>query len=209
MTVFSGLVRRTALEAERRLRAGVDLLAAIAEDPERTADLQREKEARAAQEERIARLEETLERVLEDHDRDLGTLRTELDSLITQLNDRLLPRIDERMDDTERDLTALATGLVRSGREAAATRSRLETLENRVADLRDRLVRMEQRAGLWRDLQATMARLGDDVDTLRTRLNLRPAPAPQAAPPTSPVAERIGESSPQQLNSSDAHSQAS
>jgi chromosome segregation ATPase len=164
-----------------------------------------------------------VERVLEGHDRDLGALRTDLDALITQLNDRLLPRIDERMDDTERDLTALATGLVRSGREAAATRSRLETLENRVGDLRDRIVRMEQRAGLWRDLQATMARLGDDIDALRTRINVRAAHAPQAAPTpqpatsavtpaaaaASPVAERLGEGGPQQLSSPDAHSQAS
>ncbi|XVQ08486.1 hypothetical protein ACQP1W_38910 [Spirillospora sp. CA-255316] len=215
MTVFSGLVRRAALEAERRLRAGVDLLAAIAEDPERTADLQREREARAEQEARIRRLEEIVERVLEGHDRDLGALRTDLDSLITQLNDRLLPRIDERMHDTERDLTALATGLVRSGREAASTRTRLEAVENRVADLRERLVRMEQRAGLWRDLQATMARLGDDIDTLRTRLNVRSAPAPQVAAtpqPATPAAAAspsLGEGGPQQLNAPDAHSQAS
>ncbi|GAA2417843.1 hypothetical protein GCM10010191_30650 [Actinomadura vinacea] len=192
MTVFSGLVRRAAQEAERRLRAGVDLLAALTEDPGRTADSEH-----AAQEARIRRLEEALA----GQDRELTALRTDLDSLITQLNDRLLPRIDERMDDTERDLTALATGMIRAGRESAATRGGLEAIENRVADLRGRLVRMEQRAGLWRDLQATMARLGDDVDALRTRLSVRPAAAP--------VGDRLAEPAAQSLNGTDAHPQAS
>ena len=238
MTVLPGLVRRAAREAERRLRAGVDLLAAIAEDPEHTAELRREREARTAQEARIRRLEEIVERALEGHDRDLRALRSDLDSLIGQLNDRLLPRIDERMDDTERDVTALATDLVRTGREMASARSSLQVVENRVSDLRDRLVRLEKRAGLWRDLQATAARLGDEVDMLRARLNLRPAPggsgsgtasgpgagagsgtdtAPQTAPAAqgspaavaSPVADRLGEGGPQQLNGADARSQAS
>src|SRR5687768_2082754 len=54
MTVLPGLVRRAALEAERRLRAGVDLLAAIVGDPERTAELER----LVAYDARIRRLEE-------------------------------------------------------------------------------------------------------------------------------------------------------
>ncbi|MEW2353964.1 hypothetical protein [Spirillospora sp. NPDC029432] len=176
MTVFSALVRRAAAEAELRLRNGLDLLAAIAEDRERQA----ERDRIAACDERIRRLEQ----VIEGQGRDLRALRTELDSLVGQLNDRLLPRIDERMDDTERDLTSLATGLVRAGRETTAQRSRLETVENRVSDLRGKLARMEQRAALWRDLQATMARLGDDVDALRSRLGARPA-----LPPAAPLGE--------------------
>ncbi|GAA3959826.1 hypothetical protein GCM10023085_47860 [Actinomadura viridis] len=180
MTLFSGLVRRAAAEVEHRLRAGAGLLAAIAGDPEGTAARERLLEC----EERLRRME----RVIEGQDRDLRALRTDLDSLIVQLNDRLLPRIDERMDDTERDLTTLATGLIRADRESVSSRSRLETLENRLADLRGKLVRMEQRAGLWRDLQATMARLGDDIDTLRSRLPARPAaPSATAASATSAV----------------------
>jgi DNA repair exonuclease SbcCD ATPase subunit len=168
MTVlFPVLIRRAAAEAERRLRAGAGLLAAIAGEPDRTEreDLRRLLD----QEARIHRLEERLD----EQDRDLRGVRTDLDSLIAQLNDRLLPRIDERMDETERDLTSLATGLVRAGREAAAQRSGLSTVENRLADLRGKLTRLEQRAGLWRDLQANMARMGDDIDALRFR---RPLP---------------------------------
>ncbi|MFI0348845.1 hypothetical protein [Actinomadura sp. 9N407] len=191
MTMFSSLVRRAAAEAEHRLRAGLDLLAAVVEDRER----QSERERLAACDARIHRLEQ----VIEGQDRDLRALRTELDSLVGQLNDRLLPRIDERMDDTERDLTSLATGLIRGGRESAANRSRLETAENRITDLRGKLTRMEQRAGLWRDLQATVARLGDDVDALRTRLSTAPPLA--AAPPIAPAVE----TGPQRLNGTDAH----
>jgi archaellum component FlaC len=199
MTMFSALVRRTAAEAEHRLRAGLDLLAAIVEDRERQA----ERERLAACDERVRRLE----RVIEGQDRDLRALRSELDSLVGQLNDRLLPRMDERMDDTERDLTSLATGLIRAGRESAGHRSRLETAENRITDLRGKLARMEQRAGLWRDLQATMARLGDDVDALRSRDSAPPAPTPLPAPaPISrSVAGTAGETGPQRLNGTDAH----
>lgn len=110
-------------------------------------------------------------------------LRAELDSLVAQLNDRVLPRIDERMDDTERDLATVATALIRTGEDTAVSRTRLETLEGRVSDLRERLARVERRAGLWRDLQATMARLGDDVDALRPRVGPRvPDPARRPAP---------------------------
>lgn len=176
------LIRRAAAEAERRLREGAGLLAtiaAIAGEPERTETSGKERSDRETgdtdrddlqqlldHEARLQRLEQTMA----VHDRDLRTLRTDLDSLVTQLNERLLPRIDERMDDTERDLTALATGLVRAGRETAGQRSALDTVEKKVADLRGRLTRMEQHAGLWRDLQANIARIGDDIDALQSRL---------------------------------------
>jgi chromosome segregation ATPase len=195
--LFPVLIRRAAAEAERRLRAGAGLLAAIAGEPERadrtdSDDLQR----LLAQEARIHRLE----RRLEEQDRGLDTLRADLDSLISQLNERLLPRLDERIDETERDLTTLATGLVRAGRESSAQRSGLQAIENRVADLRGRLSRMEQRSGLWRDLQANIARLSDDIDVLRSRLPGRPtaAPAPPAAEPAT-----IGDAAPQPLTGTD------
>jgi chromosome segregation ATPase len=192
MTVlFPVLIRRAAAEAERRLRAGAGLLAAIAGEPDRTDrdDLQR----LLAQESRLHRLE----RRVDEQDRELRSVRADLNSLIAELNDRLLPRIDERIDETERDLTTLATGLIRTGRESAAQRSGLETVENRVADLRERLTRMEQRAGLWRDLQANIARMGDDIDALRSRLPGRPTPAPPAEPAT------IGDPAPQSLTGTD------
>lgn len=62
-----------------------------------------------------------LEREVRDQGTEVRAIRIELDSLVGQLNDRLLPRIDERMDDTERDLAAVATSLIRTGRETAAT----------------------------------------------------------------------------------------
>ncbi|GLZ05076.1 hypothetical protein Acsp03_25420 [Actinomadura sp. NBRC 104412] len=191
MTVlFPVLIRRAAAEAERRLRAGAGLLAAIAGEPDRT---DRDALRRLlAQEARIDRLE----RRADEHDRELRALRADLDSLIAQLNERLLPRLDERIHEAERDLTTLATGLVRTGRETAAQRSGLETVENRLSELRGKLTRMEQRAGLWRDLQANIARMGDDIDSLRSRL---PARHP-SAPPAGPAA--IGD--PQPLTGTDA-----
>ncbi|MFI0445777.1 hypothetical protein [Actinomadura sp. 6N118] len=189
MTVFSGLVRRVAAEAERQLREGASLsaglLARLGQDTrERTAELARLR----AYGERIRLLEETLTR----QDAELRGLRTELDSLVVQLNDRLLPRIDERMDDAERDLTVVATTLVRAGRDTAGHSTRLEHVEQRVADLRSRLARMEQRNGLWRELQGNMARLGDDVDALRTRVGGR-ANEPMTAAGHEPVADSMGE----------------
>ncbi|WP_433337206.1 hypothetical protein [Spirillospora sp. CA-294931] len=162
MTLFSGLVRRVAAEAERPMRAGLGLLARL-DGQGRIAELEA---VLPALHQRIAVLEQTLR----TRDAEVRELRAELASLVNQLNDRLLPRIDERMDDTERDLTMLATGQVRIGKETAANRTSLDALDHRLAELRTRLLQMEQRSGLWRELQADMARLGDDVDTLRTRV---------------------------------------
>ncbi|MFG2000791.1 hypothetical protein ACGFNU_16765 [Spirillospora sp. NPDC048911] len=185
MTVFSGPVRRVAAEAERRLREGAALLARLGQDTrERPAELARLQ----AYDDRIQRLEETLK----EQDAGLRGLRTELDSLVVQLNDRLLPRIDERMDDAERDLTVVATTLVRAGKDTAGNSSRLEHVEQRVADLRGKLARMEQRSGLWRELQGNMARLGDDVDALRTRMGGRAGEPVNVAGPE-PVADPMGE----------------
>lgn len=196
MTVFSGLVRRVAAEAERQLREGASLgaglLARLGQDTrERAAELARLQ----AYGERIRLLEETLKRqdaTLKKQDAELRSLRAELDSLVVQLNDRLLPRIDERMDDAERDLTVVATTLVRAGRDTAGNSTRLEHVEQRVADLRSQLARMEQRNGLWRELQGNMARLGDDVDALRTRIGGR-ANEPMTAAGHEPVADSMGE----------------
>ncbi|MFC9975810.1 hypothetical protein ACFVH6_33470 [Spirillospora sp. NPDC127200] len=177
MAVFPRLVRRVAGEAERQLRGGLSSglgrLAGMLADPGRPAEFDRLPALVDAQGERVRRLEEALRA----QDAGLRALRDELDSLIAQINDRLLPRIDERMDDLERDLTAFATGLVRTGRETAASRGQLEIFERRLTDLRERQSRTEERAGLWRDLQASVARLGDDIDALRARADGRPAEA--------------------------------
>lgn len=177
MTVIPGLVRRAAAEAERHLREGVGLLARLGRDLERSVEAGRLLPTCI---ERMA----ILEQAVRDQDAELRALRIELDSLVCQLNDRLLPRIDERMDDTERDLAAVATSLVRTGRDTAAHRTRLETAEGRIADLRTKIAQVEQRSGLWRDLQATVARLGDDLDAVRARMALRPAEPPADAAPT-------------------------
>ncbi|KAB2344348.1 hypothetical protein [Actinomadura rudentiformis] len=185
MTVFSGLVRRVAAEAERQLREGASLIARISQDTrERAAELGRLQ----AYSERIRLLEETVK----GQDAELRGLRNELDSLVVQLNDRLLPRLDERMDDTERDLTVVATTLVRTGKDTAGNSARLEHVERRVADLRGQLARMEQRSGLWRELQGNMARLGDDVDAIRTRIGGRVS-EPMTAAGHEPVADSMGE----------------
>ncbi|MQY09406.1 hypothetical protein [Actinomadura macrotermitis] len=163
MAVFSGLVRRVAAEAERQVRGGIGLLVRLSLEHERVAELER---VLPAYGERIRRLEETVR----GQDAGLRALRAELDSLIAQLNDRMLPRVDERMDDIERDLAILATGLIRTGKESAESTGRLDMAERRLAELRGKLAQMEQRAGLWRELQASVAQLGDDVDALRGRL---------------------------------------
>lgn len=178
MTVVPGLVRRAAAEAERRLRGGAALVARVGRDLERSAEAGR---LLPVYIERVT----VLEQALRDRDAELRALRTELDSLVGQLNDRVLPRIDERMDDTERDVAAVAGSLVRTGRDTDANRARLETAERRLSDLRTKVARLEQRTGLWRDLQATMTRLGDDVDALRARMTLRPRrPARRRRPRT-------------------------
>ncbi|KAB2362939.1 hypothetical protein [Actinomadura montaniterrae] len=188
MTVIPGLVRRAATEAEHRLRAGAGLLVRLGRDLERSAELERFLPSYG---ERVRLLEDTVreqDAALRTRDEEVRGLRAELDSLVAQLNDRLLPRIDERMDDTERDLAAVATSLIRTGRDTAGHGTRLEAAERRIGDLRTKLAQLEQRAGLWRDLQATMARLGEDVDALRARAALRAADPPAAEPAVAPVA---------------------
>ncbi|WP_067828825.1 hypothetical protein [Actinomadura kijaniata] len=197
MAVLSGLVRRIVSEADRQLRGRLpatpgDLLRGLARELTRPVELER---LVAVQGERIARLEERLR----EQDAGLRAVRAELDSLVVQLNDRLLPRLDERLDDLERDLTVVATGMIRAGKEDDAARVRLDILDRRIGDLRGRLAQTEQRAGLWRELQATLARLGDDVDALRERLGGRAVgPVPdqitdQIADQPRHAAERLAE----------------
>ncbi|WP_433462374.1 hypothetical protein [Spirillospora sp. CA-128828] len=174
MTVIPGLVRRAAAEAERHLREGVGLLVRVGRDLERSAELGR---VLPSYIERVA----ILEQAVRDQDAELRTIRTELDSLVVQLNDRLLPRIDERMDDTERDLAAVATSMIRTGRDTVGNRTRLEAAERRLAELRTKIAQLEQRTGLWRDLQSTVARFGDDLDAMRARIPLRAAEPPASA----------------------------
>lgn len=176
MTVILGLVRRATAEAEHRLREGVGLLVRLGRDLERSAELGRLLPALV---QRLTILEQTVR----DQDTELRGLRTELDSLVGQLNDRLLPRIDERMDDAERDLAAVATSLIRTGRDTAGHGARLDVAERRLGDLRTKIAQLEQRTGLWRDLQANMARLGDDLDAMRARMSLRAAEPPADAAP--------------------------
>ncbi|WP_141584482.1 hypothetical protein [Actinomadura sp. WMMA1423] len=176
MTVIPGLVRRAAAEVERHLREGAGVLVRAGRDLERSAEL-------------IRLLPSFMERVLiieqavRDQDAELRAVRAELDSLVRQLNDRLLPRLDERMDDTERDLAAVATSLIRTGRENAGNSTRLEAAERRVADLRTKIAALEQRTGLWRDLESTVSRFGDDLDAMRARMALRTAEPPAEAAP--------------------------
>ncbi|TDC60936.1 hypothetical protein E1200_29660 [Actinomadura sp. GC306] len=185
MTVIPGLVRRAAAEAERRLRESAGLLARLGRDLEQSAEAWRMLPSYL---DRLALLEQTVR----DQDAELRALRAELDSLIAQLNDRVLPRIDERMDDTERDVAAVATSLIRTGRDSAVHGTRLAAAERRIGDLRTRIAQLEQRTGLWRDLQATMARFGDDLDTMRARMALRPAepPAETAPAPVQNITDR-------------------
>ena len=185
MTVIPGLVRRAAVGAERHLREGVGLLVKVGRDLERSAELGR---LLPGYLERVG----LLEQAVRAQDTELRTIRTELDSLVVQLNDRLLPRIDERMDDTERDLAAVATSLIRTGRDTAGHGTRLESAERRIGDLRTRIAQLEQRTGLWRDLQSTVARFGDDLDAMRARMALRAAepPADSAPAPVQNITDR-------------------
>ncbi|MGW2313394.1 hypothetical protein [Actinomadura luteofluorescens] len=175
MTVIPGLVRRAAAEVERHLREGAGALVRAGRDLERSAELVRLLPALV---ERLS----ILEQAVRVQDTELRTIRTELDSLVGQLNDRLLPRLDERMDDTERDLAAVATSLIRTGRDTAGNRTRLEAAERRVADLRSKVAALEQRTGIWRDLESTVTRFGDDLDAMRARMTPRPAEPPDALP---------------------------
>lgn len=208
MTFFLGLARQAVAEVERRAAAaGLDVLvtmsaeafsqrirAEIREQVEaevRASVAERDRrheQAEQAFEERVQRLESTLA----GQDAGLAEVREQIRSLVTQLNERLLPVIDERMDETERDLARLATGMMRNDKKGNARESRLDTAERRLADLRDRVARMEQRVVLWRDLQAATAKLGDDVDTLRTRLGQGINEAQPLAEPQ-PVQARVGE----------------
>jgi hypothetical protein len=180
MTVIPGLVRRAAAEAERHLRGGAGLLVRAGRDLERSAGLVRSLPVHI---ERVA----ILEQAFRDQDTEVRAIRAELDSLVGQLNDRLLPRIDERMDDTERDLAAVATSLIRTGRETAGHHARLESAERRLGELRTKIAQLEQRTGLWRDLQSTVARFGDDLDAMRARMGLRAAEPPPAEAAPAPV----------------------
>ncbi|MFD0535736.1 hypothetical protein ACFQY7_20330 [Actinomadura luteofluorescens] len=175
MTVIPGLVRRAAAEVERHLREGAGALVRAGRDLERSAELVRLLPVLV---ERLS----ILEQAVRVQDTELRTIRTELDSLVGQLNDRLLPRLDERMDDTERDLAAVATSLIRTGRDTAGNRTRLEAAERRVADLRSKVAALEQRTGIWRDLESTVTRFGDDLDAMRARMAPRPAEPPDALP---------------------------
>ncbi|WP_157610381.1 hypothetical protein [Spirillospora albida] len=177
MTIVPGLVRRAAAEAERQLRGGAGLLARLARELDRPA--------------RIGARLVWLETAVRAQDAELRALRGELGSLVAQLNERLLPRVDERIDDAERDLTVLATGLIRTGRDTAAHGTRLDAAERRLASLRTKLAQLEQRTGLWRDLQATIARLDGDVDVLRDRIPVRPLGAPIAADQDEPAPEPL------------------
>ncbi|MGI5208730.1 hypothetical protein ACQEU6_45085 [Spirillospora sp. CA-108201] len=176
MTVIPGLVRRAAAQVERHLREGAGALARAGRDLERSAELVLLLPS-------IAQRLSILEQAARVQDAELRTIRTELDSLVGQLNDRLLPRLDERMDDTERDLAAIASSLIRTGRETAGNGTRMEAAERRVADLRAKVAALEQRTGLWRDLQSTVTRFGDDLDAMRARMALRTAEPPADAAP--------------------------
>ncbi|RAY16654.1 hypothetical protein DPM19_00240 [Actinomadura craniellae] len=167
MVVFLGLARRAVTELERCANTGLDALVTLTRGPDRTAELM----------ERLQRLED----VLAGQAAGLTDVRHRLDALVDQLNEQLLPGIDERMDETERDLARLATGLMRGDRDADRRETRLCAAEQRLTDLRERVGRTEQRASLWRDLQATLAGLAEEVDRLHARLT--PAdPLPEREP---------------------------
>jgi hypothetical protein len=155
---LADLARRAAQEVERALSS---LLTQDdrTEPQENTAEeIARLKAESAAHRERADRLE-----------RQLTEQRGELASLVAELNDRVLPGVDERIHETERDLTRLATRMLRADQDSTRLRSRLDTAEQRIGDLRERAGRLEQRTGLWRELQANVARLGEELDALRAR----------------------------------------
>ncbi|ACY97550.1 MULTISPECIES: hypothetical protein [Thermomonospora] len=162
---LSGLARRATGEFDRLLaalaRQGQELLSP---GREQRAEIVRLRAALAVQSERAERLE----RALAEQSAALSAVSRQLAALVAQLNEQLLPGIDERIHETERDLARLATRLLRADQEAARRHSRLETAEQRIADLRERTGRLEQRTAIWRELQADVARLGEDLDALRS-----------------------------------------
>ncbi|HEX2315084.1 MAG TPA: hypothetical protein VHJ17_15180 [Thermomonospora sp.] len=158
--ILPTLARRVAGEAERLLSS----LPAPGRD--QRAEIARLR-AEAAEQRRRA---DRLERRLDEQAAELAAARRQLDSLVAQLNERLLPGIDERVHEVERDVTRLATRLLRAGQEAAGREDRLSAAERRLDALRDRAARLEQRTGIWRELQANVARLGEDLDALRARV---------------------------------------
>ncbi|REE94871.1 hypothetical protein [Thermomonospora umbrina] len=163
------LARRAVGEAERLLSS---VLAPVRDHGAAVARL---REDVAEQRGRADRLERRLAEQAEE----LAAARRQIDSLVEQLNGRLLPGIDERIHETERDLTRLATRLLRAGQDAARQQSLLAAVEQRAGDLRDRVGRLEERTGIWRELQANVARLGEDLDTVRARMT-RPREAAEA-----------------------------
>jgi chromosome segregation ATPase len=179
------LARRAAGEVERMLSSlvaqGQDFLAQgqefLAQGQEQRSEIARLKAETAAQRERADRLE----RRLAEQSAGLAAVGRQVDSLVTELNQRLLPSVDERIHETERDLTRLATRMLQAGQEAARLQSRLSAAEQRLGDLRERAGRLEQRTGIWRELQANVARLGEDLDALRARTAPRPRDAAEAA----------------------------
>lgn len=172
MPVFMNIARWATAEAGRYASAGLDLLGTAVSGNRDCREAVAALTAKVrAQEERITRMEGELAAQATG----LAAARAQVDSLIGQLNGQLLPGIDERIHETERDLTKLATRLVRADQDAARRESRLTAAERRVGDLRERTGRLEQRTGLWRELQANVARLGEDLDALRARLAHHPA----------------------------------
>ncbi|SEG80398.1 hypothetical protein SAMN04489712_11374 [Thermomonospora echinospora] len=162
------LARRAAGEVERLLSSlaaqGQELLLQ-AQGGDRRDEIARLRAETAAQRERADRLE----RLLAEQSAGLAAVERQMESLVTELNGRLLPGLDERMHETERDLARLATRMLRAGQEAVRHQSRLTAVEQRLVDLRERAGRLEQRTGIWRELQANVARLGEELDALRAR----------------------------------------
>ncbi|MBA9004902.1 hypothetical protein [Thermomonospora cellulosilytica] len=158
------LVRRAAGEIERLLSSAVEQgQDMIAQAQHHRAEIDRLRAEAAAQRERADRLE----RALAEQSAGLEAVRRQVGALVCDLNERLLPQLDARIHESEQDVTRLATRMLRAGQEAERQQSRLAAAEQRLADLRERTGRLEQRTGIWRELQANVARLGEDLDRLR------------------------------------------
>lgn len=162
MPALFDLARWAAATAGRRAQAGLTMAATAAGLADGGALAERVR----AQDERLARLEG----LLAEQAAGLDRVRAQVGSLVVQLNRQLLPVLDERINETERDLARLATRLVRGAQEAERRESRLAAAERRIGDLRERAARLEQRTGLWRELLGDVARLGEELDALRARL---------------------------------------
>ncbi|TNY37077.1 hypothetical protein [Thermomonospora catenispora] len=175
---FPRLARRAAGEIERLLSSVVEQgQEMIAQTQRHRAEIDRLRLQAAAQRERAERLERTLA----EQAAELESMRRQMRALIDDLNDRLLPHLDARIHETEQDVARLATRMLRTDQRAERQESRLATAERRLADLRERIGRLEQRTGIWRELQADVARLGEDVDRLRAAASARPGDLPDAA----------------------------